>query len=450
MRKIWALVIIGSLLATAGVFAQTRQGRQVQVAQVDPATRAAYDAAFQETLRKPADPTVLVRFAELAVQVGDLEGAISALERLLLIDPDQPRVKLELAALYNRLGSREAARPYAEAVIASAGATTETKQQARELLTEIEQETKRSTFSGDVFAGLQYSTNANSGPGGSVTVAGAPIVPTPDVSGTPDFAFVAGGTLQHRYDLGAQDNAALETILAVYGTRQFKVSTANVFLVDLVTGPRFSLFDTDDGISARPLLSGRYVAVHDQPTYWSYGTGLEVAKQLTASTRGAVTFLGRRREFQNNADNPTNSQSSGSEMDGIFDLRSVLTPWLTMQGALNITRYTAVVTSESYWERGAGFSAVFKFADPLGFNGLPWTVTVGGSVLFSNYDAPDPTVDPTTVRTQLTLGGNLIATVPLTERASLVGQITYTNQAASISNYAYNAATALLGIGWRF
>ena len=59
-----------------------------------------YDAAFQETLSKPADLDVLFRFASLAAQTGDLEGAISALERMLLINPDLPRVRLELGGLY--------------------------------------------------------------------------------------------------------------------------------------------------------------------------------------------------------------------------------------------------------------------------------------------------------------------------------------------------------------
>ena len=52
------------------------------------AQRAAYDVAFQATLDKPSDPTVLVNFAKIAVTMGDVEGAISALERLLLVEGD--------------------------------------------------------------------------------------------------------------------------------------------------------------------------------------------------------------------------------------------------------------------------------------------------------------------------------------------------------------------------
>jgi tetratricopeptide (TPR) repeat protein len=96
--------------------------------------RAAYDKAFQTTLEKPSDPETLARFAELAVQVGDVEGAISALERLLIIDGEQPEVKLELGVLYFRLGSKEAALTYLEAAHASPQASPQLRERAEAFL----------------------------------------------------------------------------------------------------------------------------------------------------------------------------------------------------------------------------------------------------------------------------------------------------------------------------
>jgi len=97
---------------------------------------AAYDAAFQESLSNPADPPTLVRFAAAAVKVGDLEGAISALERLLLIDGGNPDVELELGVLYFRLGSLEAAKTYLEAARTSQRSSAETKTRAANYLRE--------------------------------------------------------------------------------------------------------------------------------------------------------------------------------------------------------------------------------------------------------------------------------------------------------------------------
>lgn len=99
--------------------------------------RAEYDASFQASLTNPSDPAVLVKFAEAAVQVGDIEGAISALERLLLIDGKQADVKLELGVLYFRLGSTEPARAYLESASASPEASPEVKERARTFLKEM-------------------------------------------------------------------------------------------------------------------------------------------------------------------------------------------------------------------------------------------------------------------------------------------------------------------------
>ena len=103
------------------------------------AVRTRYDKAFAESLEKPADPVVLVNFAEAAVEFGDIEGAISALERLLLIDGSQPEVKLELGVLYYRLGSTEVARTYLQDVSSSKEATDETKERANTFLKEMKQ-----------------------------------------------------------------------------------------------------------------------------------------------------------------------------------------------------------------------------------------------------------------------------------------------------------------------
>ena len=126
-----------------------------------------YDAAFQETLSKPADLDVLFRFATLATQTGDLEGAVSALERMLLINPDLPRVRLELGVLYYRLGSYEVARTYLDTALKSPSLPADVRGKAQEYLAEIESKSKPSSLGGEVFFGWRYQSNANLGPAGS-------------------------------------------------------------------------------------------------------------------------------------------------------------------------------------------------------------------------------------------------------------------------------------------
>ena len=430
-----------SVLAAFAVQAQTPSGD----------ARAEYDAAFQASQRNPADTAAVLRYAAAAIKVNDLEGAISALERLLLISGDQPRVKVELGTLYYRLGSYEAARAYFDSARSSGLATTEIKQRADEYLVAIDRKTGKSQFSGDLMAGLRYSTNANNGPNGSIRSSGIPVVPNPTFSERPDFSAFTAMNVRHRYDLGRQDSGALESDFSLYATRQFQVTIANVAVVDASTGPRMKPFEGwAEDVSLKPFLTGRYVAVDDMTSYWAYGTGVEATAPLGPKIGGTLAIVGRQRQFVNNSDAPTNNQNSGVEAASILDLRAELAPTLLVSFNANAMRYSAVTPWESYGEFGVGASLTKRFVDPLGINGRPWQATVNIYTLIANYDQPNPVVDPTVTRTQTDLGLGMLLSVPLDERFSITAQVSYAQRWASLSNYTYNALTTLVGVGWRF
>jgi tetratricopeptide (TPR) repeat protein len=164
-----------------------------------------YDAAFQEMLQKPADLDVLFRFATLATQTGDLEGAISALERMLLINPDLPRVRLELGVLYYRLGSYEVARTYLEVALKSPNLPPEVRSRAEQFMAEVEKRQSPSTFTGEVFFGWRYQSNANLGPTTSSVRLFGQVANLNEASiGAPDWGIVSSFQLRHTYDFGAR------------------------------------------------------------------------------------------------------------------------------------------------------------------------------------------------------------------------------------------------------
>jgi len=107
-------------------------------AQTGAVSRQDYDAAFRAMLANPSDLDLTFRYAELAVAFGDLEGAIGAYERLLLINPNLPHVRLALGELYLKLESTEAARSYLEAARDDAGATRDTRERADTLLASLD------------------------------------------------------------------------------------------------------------------------------------------------------------------------------------------------------------------------------------------------------------------------------------------------------------------------
>src|SRR5579872_3291893 len=104
----------------------------------DPADQAAYDAAFDQMQRDPGNSDKALAYAEAAIKVGDFEGAIGALERLLIFNPDLPRIRLEVGVLYYRLGSYDLAQAYLALLLDRSDLPDDIRAKAKEYLAQIE------------------------------------------------------------------------------------------------------------------------------------------------------------------------------------------------------------------------------------------------------------------------------------------------------------------------
>ncbi len=93
-------------------------------------------------LRRDAAPArnseILLKYAQAAAAAEDYEGAITAYERFLVIDADQPRVKFELGVLYYKLKSYDAARTYFDQARNSAKASKEVAERSSEFIRDID------------------------------------------------------------------------------------------------------------------------------------------------------------------------------------------------------------------------------------------------------------------------------------------------------------------------
>ena len=93
-----------------------------------------FDALYMELLDNPLDEDKTLSYAELAVESGDYEAAIPPMERLLLLNPNVARLKLELGILYYLLGSHDVAKSYLVQVQQSMDADPSHKTQANSYL----------------------------------------------------------------------------------------------------------------------------------------------------------------------------------------------------------------------------------------------------------------------------------------------------------------------------
>jgi len=412
-----------------------------------------YDAAFQEMLRQPANLDVLFKFAGLASQTGDLEGAISALERMLLINPNLPRVRLELGVLYYRLNSFEVAREYLQGALKSPNVPTDVRARAEQFLAQIENQQQASHLHGEVFLGFRYQSNANLGPAtSSVRLFGQTANLNQAAVGGPDWGAVSTVQLRHTYDFGTQDKATLETFLTGYANRQFQLSAANVQLVDLTVGPRFQILSGSfQDITVKPLFAGGAIWVNDTMYYGSWGGGVEVNSMLSDRLRNVSTAVWRRHNNQDTSYLPTNSLFRGNEYSATTVFPFNISQIVTLFASASAQRFEADLAPwQSYQLWGIGGGINFRFADPLLKTGLPWSVSLTASNQWWHYDAPDPTVDPNTYRDQSDFIVNLTLAIPFDERTTFSLSGGRFVRSATLPNYAFDNNNVMFGVSWRF
>ena len=58
------------------------------------------EAMLQRMIANPSDLDLAFEYSQASCDAGDYEGAISALERMLIYAPNTPRIQFELGVLY--------------------------------------------------------------------------------------------------------------------------------------------------------------------------------------------------------------------------------------------------------------------------------------------------------------------------------------------------------------
>jgi tetratricopeptide (TPR) repeat protein len=135
MPRLGAFLLLMAAAMVAGCQSSNDTGQLAKAP--TPELQRQYDQAFQEMLAQPGNPEVVLKYANAATQAGDLEGAIAALEGLLLVDSDLPQVQLQLASLYYRLKAYDVSRNYLETALKSPTLTPDVRQTAEQILAKM-------------------------------------------------------------------------------------------------------------------------------------------------------------------------------------------------------------------------------------------------------------------------------------------------------------------------
>ncbi|UOM34067.1 hypothetical protein [Acuticoccus sp. I52.16.1] len=444
LRGVLSLFVVVALAGTG--WAQSSTGPS--------SLEARRDQLFLATLNDPDNLDVAFEYALVSAQLGDYEGAIATLERILVFAPNLPRVQLELGVLYYRIGAREMARSYLEAVAAQPNIPAPVRERVQSFLGQIDAQDRRFYVSGQVVGGIQYQTNANAAPGDdTITVNGIPVVLNQDARAAGDWNVFSLARAHFSYDLRNQGDL-IEADITNYNSVFGDMRRLDLNLIEAQIGPSFGLgrVGLDEARIGVYGILGANALGHS--IYSStYGGGVRFQSKLM----GNLLYDGRAEVRALNYDNsqyyPTVRLQTGEEYRGSARLTGLWSPqWIT-----SLAAGSRIVDARDDFKSFAELSLVgnvtYRFFGP-GYGpldqGVPWALSLTGGTLWRGYWGPDPLIDPNSTEDDYAFWAEAGVSVPIENNFSafLTGQIRH--QASNYDTREYTNAIFTLGLSKRF
>jgi len=396
-----------------------------------------FEKAYQEILKDPGNLDKSFRFTQLAIERGDFEAAISALERMLITNPNLPRVRLELGVLYFRLGSYALAKSYLESAVKGKDVPPVVRERVGVFLAKLNELLSTSKVSGSASAGIRYQTNANAGPSSSsVLVFGIPAELDEAYTRQKDGNIFGALNLRHVYDLETQEQTTLDTDLFVFGSKQSEQDQVDVLFLELVAGPRFRVSSEESGDTlVRPFVSGNAVHLGDEILYASLGGGVEVSRRVNEGLGVTLRYDIRKKRFDDNASRPNASDEDGVEHSAQVTAAISITQTINAFARVRLKAHNAWVEYEANREYGGLAGVSISYQPPIGNPTRRWLTSFSSELSLLKHDAPDPAISSTKRREDKKWDLRVQTNIPLSELISLGVGVTYSRIGSNLPNF---------------
>jgi hypothetical protein len=450
-----AIVVAFALAAPAGAQTLDPTSSRNVAPSVGTAGLAAVEARrkllFEQMLRDPANLDIAFEYAALSVQAGDLESAISTLERMLIFAPGLARLQFELGVLYYRLEAYDTSATYFRTVAANPAVPPEVLSQVGAYLDAIERGGQGQAMMAVLTTGIRWQSNANAGPSDpTVLLNGLPFVLNAGAMQTPDINMYGTATLNGSVDLRRQ-GATFDLSLAAYGALYRNQTAFNTGVVEMRVGPTFSLqrFEMDNatigiyGVASAAILGGSLYQ-------GALGLGKRFRVALDSSSVVTLTLEGRKELYLNSPDRPAVSVGSGERYTASATFERELTPALMAFLTLTGERRLARAGYLSHWKAAATAGLAITFDSLIAAIDGKWTLAFSAGVRHQKNDQPDPVFSATNPKVTTQGFAEARLSVPVGDNFALESAVSYT---VSRSNYGldvYNNATASVGLSKGF
>ena len=355
---------------------------------------------FERTIREPMNHELTFEYVRVAVGNGDFEAAIGALERLLFYNPNLTRVKYELGTLYFRMGSYEMAKRYFTEALNDPNLNPVTRERIATYLPDAEKQLQQNRFSGYFNTGVRYQSNPSFAPaGGAIRLGGQDFALLPSAQRRSDWNWYGILGLSHDYDFQNQRGDLFETRFVGYATHQFRVRDIDVGLFDLSLGPRLALApDWWPGATIKPYVVGGRAWVGGSSYLATLGAGVSLSLPVANRWTVGPEFEWRRASIDDGVLFPVSGFGSGDWFAGGFSSTLKINEQIKLDSRGLFRRGELNFVFQSFDQWAVEAALTFEFAPPFDMMSRNWSVIPFAKFIRTEFDAPNPFIDPLTVR----------------------------------------------------
>jgi len=393
--------------------------------------------AYRAMLADPGSVAKVVAYAEAAALAGDYESAVGALEPLLIDFPDRNDLRADLGLLYHRLEAYPIAREHLTRALASGQLDANRRAAAERALANTETRLARNSWRAAVTLGGSYQTNANAGPSGSTVLSNGRDVALDDqFKARDDYNAFLSGWVEHRHDLLRQDEMAIVTDASVYITRQKDIEDNNLIYAQLSPGVEIKpLRESAPSFTVRPHGHANVVALSDELFSLSYGAGVDLQADVSDDTRVKGRLRHIQRDYYESNRRPFAGDRDGWENRATAEVQHALTDdvGLSLRGDFQHV-YAEEQRNANIGGTVTGRADV-RYPAPIAFASPFWRAYLSAAGEWTDYAAPDDSVDPTRERFdsawRVTLGNR----IEVLEKLDLNTEFQASQTNSNIDNY---------------
>ncbi|HEY0145674.1 MAG TPA: tetratricopeptide repeat protein [Methylovirgula sp.] len=403
-------------------------------------------------LREPKNFDLTFEYVRVSSALGDYEGAIGALERVLAFAPNLARADFELGTLYFRLGSYDNAIHYFKAAAAAPDLDPKLRARLTVYLPEVEKQLSPVSWSGFLQTGLGYQSNVAALPNsGFVSIFGQNAPQGSGVAQKSDGEAFGLAKISNIYDFENQRGDTIETNFIGYGTGQFSLHQFDLAYMEASIGPRLALDPVNwPGVTIKPYAIGNVSWVGGTSYLNSGGAGVSLGIDTARDWSVAPDFEWRHISVHNPGAAQITALGTGDFLSFSIAGTYRFTDLISVQVQPIYSRANAFNAWQSFNQGGVTAGLNVEFNPPFPLIPLQWTVMPYVSALWDRFDAPDPAVNASLRRCDFAYYGGVMLDMPVTASFGVSGTVQYARTNSNLQNFTNDDVTILFGPTARF